>query len=50
MDRKDGRALRNSAGSLLGVFSYIASKNADTACRGFMYEPNVPKKLKKLSK
>lgn len=47
MDKKDGRALQKSVGSLLGVFSYIASKNAGTACRGFMYEPDVPKKLKK---
>lgn len=32
---------------LLNSLNSIAKRNAHSACRGFMYEPQIPKKLKK---
>lgn len=31
----------------LDSLNHIAKRNATTACRGFMYEPQIPKKLLK---
>ena len=31
----------------LKIFSLAAEKNASSLCKGLMYEPNVPEKLKK---
>lgn len=38
---------KDSAKFLLDALSTIAEKNATALCRGFMYEPEIPKKLKK---
>lgn len=32
---------------LLEVISFVAKKNASSLCKGIMYEPKVPKKLKR---
>lgn len=31
---------------LLNALSVVANKNATTLCRGLLYEPKVPRKLK----
>lgn len=33
--------------SVLNTLEYIARKNASALCKGFIYEPEVPRKLKK---
>lgn len=38
---------RTGVKMILDLLDVIAKKNANSACRGFMYEPKVPKKLKK---
>lgn len=38
---------RNGAKILLDALSIVAEKNATVLCKGFMYEPEIPKKLKK---
>lgn len=38
---------KNSAKFLLEALSTIAEKNATALCRGFMYEPEIPRKLQK---
>lgn len=32
--------------AVLNTLEYVARKNAGTLCKGFIYEPEVPKKLK----
>lgn len=39
---------KSSAKFLLNTLPSIAEKNATSLCRGFMYEPEIPKKLKKV--
>lgn len=41
---------KRGAKVLLFTLDQIARKNAYTACRGFMYEPKVPKKLENVMK
>lgn len=38
---------KSCAEILLAAISIVAEKNAAVLCRGFHYEPTVPKKLKK---
>ncbi len=38
---------KKCADVLLSAFADVAEKNANAMCRGFMFEPNVPKKLNK---
>ena len=38
---------KNGAKILLDALSTVAEKNATALCRGFMYEPEIPDKLKK---
>lgn len=38
---------KNSAGLFLGMLSVIAEKNAASLCKGFLYEPEIPKNLRK---
>lgn len=38
---------KNGSKTLLNVLSVIAEKNATALCRGFMYEPEIPQKLRK---
>lgn len=40
-------AKKNGANILLNALTAIAEKNATTLCRGLMYEPEIPKKLRK---
>lgn len=35
---------------VLEALNNVALKNANSACRGFIYEPKVPKKLQKNAK
>ena len=37
----------NSKKRVLSVLTAIAQKNADVLCKGFLYEPKVPKILRK---
>lgn len=38
---------KNGAKVLLDALSIVAEKNATALCRGFMYEPEIPQKMKK---
>ena len=38
---------KNGAKLLLDALSIVAEKNATTLCRGLMYEPEIPEKLRK---
>lgn len=38
---------RNGAKILLDALLTVAEKNATVLCKGFMYEPEIPKKFKK---
>ncbi|MBD5545224.1 MAG: cyclic lactone autoinducer peptide [Lachnospiraceae bacterium] len=38
---------KNGAKILLDALSIVAEKNATVLCRGLMYEPEIPRKLKK---
>lgn len=38
---------KNGAKILLDALAYVAKKNATVLCRGLMYEPEIPEKLKK---
>lgn len=38
---------KNGAKILLDALAYVAEKNATVLCRGLMYEPEIPEKLKK---
>lgn len=38
---------KSCAGILLAAISVVAEKNAAVLCRNLIYEPTVPKKLKK---
>ncbi len=38
---------KNGAEILLNVLSFIAEKNASLLCKGLLYEPEMPKKLKR---
>ncbi|MBQ7359228.1 MAG: cyclic lactone autoinducer peptide [Lachnospiraceae bacterium] len=45
--RKNLATTRRGTTVLLDVISTIAEKNATSLCRGIMYEPEIPKKLRK---
>ena len=38
---------KNGTKILLDALSTVAEKNATALCRGFMYEPEIPEKLRK---
>ena len=38
---------KNGAKILLDALSIVAEKNATVLCKGFMYEPEIPEKLRK---
>lgn len=38
---------KNKTQLVLSAIEGIAKRNANAACAGFIYEPQVPKKLKK---
>jgi cyclic lactone autoinducer peptide len=38
---------KNGAQILLYALSTVAEKNATALCRGLMYEPEIPKRLRK---
>lgn len=48
-NNKTGRApqKKNGAKILLDALSIVAEKNATVLCKGFMYEPEIPEKLRK---
>ncbi len=49
MESKSVLVLKKAgAKSLLDVIAYLADKNANILCKGLLYEPVVPKKLKKI--
>lgn len=37
---------KNGAQILLDALSIVAEKNATMLCKGFMYEPEIPEKLR----
>lgn len=42
----EGKSSKTKLASLvLDVLNNVAIRNANSACRGFIYEPKVPKKL-----
>lgn len=46
-NKKENHLPKKGAKLLLNVFSTVAERNAATLCKGLMYEPDVPKKLKR---
>lgn len=42
---KDNNGKAKAANLVLNVLNNVAIRNANSACRGFIYEPKVPKKL-----
>lgn len=49
MDNKISLTPRRGKGAemLLNTLAFIARKNASVLCKGLMYEPKIPEKLKK---
>lgn len=43
--RKENNSKTKIANRALDMLNSIAVRNANSACRGFIYEPKVPKKL-----
>lgn len=50
MGNKKNNLQRMGSNILLSVLEVIAEKNASSLCKGFMYEPEIPEKLKKVAK
>ncbi len=42
-----GSQRKGCADLLLDVISVVAESNATSLCKGFMYEPELPKKMRK---
>ena len=45
-NKKENILQRMGTNALLGVLEIIAEKNAASLCKGFMYEPEIPEKLR----
>lgn len=45
-NKKENILQRMGSNALLGVLEMIAEKNASSLCKGFMYEPEIPEKLR----
>lgn len=43
--RKENNSKAKMANRVLDMLNSVAVRNANSACRGFIYEPKVPKKL-----
>lgn len=43
---KEKQSKNKTANLILNVLNGVAVKNANFACRGLIYEPKVPKKLR----
>ncbi len=43
--RKENNNMTKIANKVLDMLNSVAIRNANSACRGFIYEPKVPKKL-----
>lgn len=43
--KKMVRQKRQTSAVIFDVISIVAEKNANDLCRGFLYEPEIPRKL-----
>ena len=47
MDKDKTSRITNFANVLLDALEMVAQKNATVLCKGFMYEPDIPKKFRR---
>ena len=45
-DKKENILQSRGTNILLSILEVIAEKNVTSLCKGFMYEPEIPEKLK----
>ena len=45
-DNRECELKKMGAKLMLGMVSMVAEKNAQSLCKGFLYEPKVPKNLR----
>lgn len=47
MEKDKTSRITNFANVLLDALEIVAQKNATVLCKGFMYEPDIPKKFRR---
>lgn len=47
MEKDKTSRITNFANVLLDALEMVAQKNANLLCKGFMYEPDIPKKFRR---